>query len=157
MIYCVSLLFLEYIYGLELNSIELPEFKEIGLVRHDIPFFSLAVKNFLLLSLWMTLRQYIHECKKIKKQNNENLNHGDQITSIDASVSFRDNNIQTKIVDFFYLLLVKYWIFLSSGTLLLMSCQNEVVAYRIGYMLMFLYFISTFQVKYLYLKEKIII
>lgn len=45
-----------------------------------------------------------------------------------------------------YKILIKYWIFISTGMLLLMSCQNEVVAYRIVYMILFLYFISTFQV-----------
>lgn len=151
-IYCVSLLILEYIYGLQLNKNELPEFKQIGLVRHDIPFLHLSIKNGLLLSLWLTLKQYLNEVRREKRLKSLTNSNQAPATSTEASsISFDNrNDIQNKIIDWIYLFLVKYWIFLSSGTLLLMSCQNEVVAYRIGYMLLFLYFITTFQVNKIY-------
>jgi hypothetical protein len=151
-IYCVSLFVLEYIYGLQLNKNELPEFKQIGLVRHAIPFLHLSIKNGLLLSLWLTLKQHLNEVRKEKRLKSLSDPNNIATTSTEtSSISFENRNyIQAKIIDWIYLFLVKYWIFLSSGTLLLMSCQNEVVAYRIGYMVLFLYFITTFQVKRLY-------
>ena len=63
--------------------------------------------------------------------------------------------VQDEVVNWVYLCFIKYWIFLSSGMLLLMSCQNDVVAYRIGYMILFLYFITTFQVSVLNLINQI--
>ena len=42
--------------------------------------------------------------------------------------------------------LTKYWIFVSCGTLLLVSIQNNVVIYRIIYMAFYLFFILSFQV-----------
>lgn len=62
--YSLCLLCLEFIYGLQLNSKELPEYKEIGLVKHDIPFFHLALKTGLLIFHWLTLRQFVSEKKK---------------------------------------------------------------------------------------------
>ena len=62
---------------------------------------------------------------------------------IDASNSTIEG---TFIGRWIYGLCIKYWIFVSTGMLLLMSCQNEVVAYRIVYMVLFLYFITVFQV-----------
>jgi hypothetical protein len=43
-LYSTGLLCLEFIYGLKLNGKELPEFKQIGLVKHEIPFVHIAVK-----------------------------------------------------------------------------------------------------------------
>ncbi|CAF4322153.1 unnamed protein product [Rotaria sp. Silwood2] len=43
-------------------------------------------------------------------------------------------------------LLIKYWIFVSCGMLLLVSIQNTVVIYRIIYMVFYLLFILSFQV-----------
>ncbi len=150
-VYCVSLLILEYIYGFQLNNKELPEFKQIGLVRHELPFLHLSIKNGLLLSLWLTFKQYLNEVRKQNRLKSSDPNRF-PTTSAGTSTSSLDNRneMQDKIFGWIYLCLVKYWIFLSSGTLLLMSCQNEVVAYRIGYMVLFIYFISTFQVRKFY-------
>ena len=43
--------------------------------------------------------------------------------------------------------LTKYWIFVSCGMLLLVSIQNTVVMYRIIYMVFYLFFILSFQVR----------
>ena len=47
-VYSVALFCLEFIYGLQLDSLELPEYKEIGLVRHQVPFLHLATKVFMI-------------------------------------------------------------------------------------------------------------
>ena len=43
-IYSTCLLGLEFIYGLQLKSYELPEYVEIGLVKHEFPFLHLCIK-----------------------------------------------------------------------------------------------------------------
>lgn len=44
LLYSTWLLLLEFVYGLQLTTSELPEYKEIGLYRHYVPFLHLAVK-----------------------------------------------------------------------------------------------------------------
>ncbi len=144
--YSVCLLLLEFIYGLRLNSTELPEYKEVGLVKHEIPFIHLSIKSALLLLLWLTLKQYVTERQEKSQQQQQFQTGSSDAQSINArSVSVK-TTLQTQTIDWIYAKLVKYWIFLSTLTLLFMSCQNEVVAYRIVYMILFLYFITTFQI-----------
>ncbi len=38
------LICLEFIYGLQLTKNEMPDYEEIGLVRHNVPFFDLLKK-----------------------------------------------------------------------------------------------------------------
>lgn len=123
----------------------------------------LIYKVGLTLTFWLTLRQFINE----KISNNNLLTESTNVDNalIDdtlnnnmfASTISNSTKINSKIVDWLYLCLVKYWIFLSSGMLLLMSCQNPVVAYRIGYMFLFLYFITTFQLFYRFWRKTLFI
>ena len=161
--YSLSLLTLEFIYGLDLNVSELLQFKEIGLIKHEVPIIHLSIKTGLILSLLLTLKQFITEKKEAKEalalqqqsQQQNALNEGGDLARSLAisnrSISSDNNNnaksyLKSTVANWIYTFLIKYWIFLSSATLLLMSCQNDVVAYRIGYMALFLYFITTFQV-----------
>lgn len=145
--YSISLLILEFIYGLQLNSKELPEFKEVGLEKHETPIVHLAIKAGLTLFFWLTLHQFITERREATLLN---IPINERNTN---QLPFLDQNFQTEVVEWIQSIFAKYWIILSSLMLLLMSCQNEVVAYRIGYMCLFLYFITTFQVIFNYLKK----
>ena len=138
--YAISLLILEFIYGLRLNSGELPEFKEIGLEKHELPIVHLAIKAGLTLIFWLTMHQFITERREAT------ILHIPIYDTDTNQLPFLDQNFQTELFGWIQSIFAKYWIFLSSLMLLLMSCQNEVVAYRIGYMGLFLYFITTFQV-----------
>ena len=60
-LYAVALLCLEFAYGLQLTNEELPENKEIGLIRYPVPVAVLAVKASLMLFFWLTLNQYLTE------------------------------------------------------------------------------------------------
>lgn len=98
----------------------------------------------MLLFYCLTVRQYITERRARRLR---------ELVDVSSAAGLDSNQFlnahlgaQSQLTDMFYALLVKYWIFLSSGTLLFMSCQNQVVAYRIGYMALFLYFITAFQV-----------
>jgi hypothetical protein len=111
----------------------------------------------LLLTFYFTLRQYINERKKAQLFKNATPQMNQASASTSSANTLVQKSIQNKIITWLHSFLVKYWIFLSSITLLLMSCQQPVVAYRIGYMILFLYFISTFQVctinVFIYLKN----
>ncbi len=159
--YSIGLFLLEFVYGFDLE-LELPQFKELGLVRHDVAIFHLALKTGLITFLLLTLKQFITERKEQIRRagglqlvsdihdvnfmqpqiDEENVLHIFQ----NREDGFTKSYIQSTVSSWFHMFLIKYWIFLSSLTLLLMSCQNDVVAYRIGYMVLFLYFITTFQV-----------
>lgn len=95
----------------------------------------------MLLFYCLTLRQYITERRAARRARELT----GMTTDLDSSL-FLNAEMQSQISGMLYTIFVKYWIFLSSATLLFMSCQNEVVAYRIGYMTLFLYFITAFQV-----------
>jgi hypothetical protein len=46
--YSIVLICLEFIYGLQLTKNEMPDYEEIGLVRHNVPFFDLLKKVIIL-------------------------------------------------------------------------------------------------------------
>lgn len=144
--YSIVLLCLEFIYGLQFTSTELPEFKEIGLVRHVTPFADLSIKVGLMLTFWLTQSQYLIE--KRRESDLTTINQSGEEVIVGSELTKKRIMIKDLIINWIQLCFVKYWILLSSGMLLLMSCQNDVVAYRIGYMILFLYFITTFQVAY---------
>jgi hypothetical protein len=155
LVYSIALLCLEFIYGLQLTPVELPVYNEIGLVRRDDPFFHLAFKAGLALTYWLTFKQFLTERRQKESGSSSDIVNGGTSTNnqlrIDSvSYSLVSNTRQAHIVHWIYGFLVKYWIFLSSGMLLLMSCQNSVVAYRIVYMVLLIYFITTFQVNFLF-------
>lgn len=153
--YSTCLFFLEFIYGLSILPTDLPEYIEIGLVRHDTPVIHLAVKAGLISCLLLSLKQFI--AQRDTNTTNDTSNTADP----EASTSSRPNVVRrlsenalakayfkSTFATWLHSFLIKYWIFLSSGTLLLMSSQNDVVAYRIVYMALFLYLITTFQLMY---------
>lgn len=102
----------------------------------------------MLLFYCLTMRQFITEkraqrCLRALGANTSGYETTD--THFNSNLLL-NSDMQSQITNLIYGILVKYWIFLSTATLLFMSCQNEVVAYRIGYMALFLYFITVFQV-----------
>ena len=151
----IRTIIIEYVYGLQLHPDELPEYKQIGLVRHYISVTHLSIKMGLLFFHWSTLRLFLMErCKTKSQATDETLiisnSASPDLFGIGSSNTITKPNIQTKIVDLIHSILIKYWINLSSSMLLLISCQNDVVAYRIGYMCLFVYLITAFQVSNFY-------
>ena len=79
----------------------------------------------------------------------EDTNDNADDTSHNSNLSTtKRKETKRKAIDWFQSIFIKYWILLSSITLLLMSCVSPVVVYRIVYMILFLYFIVTFHVFY---------
>lgn len=102
----------------------------------------------LLLTFYLTLKQYINEKRKAKQLLTNSPTQAPCSTTPSSSANtLTKHSPPNAMIAWLLSFLIKYWIFLSSITLLLMSCQQPVVAYRIGYMILFLYFIATFQVK----------
>ena len=104
-----------------------------------------------MLFFWLTLHQYLTERRTELLNLNgdtsglDETGHIGEASDLELGATKR-HLIKTKVITWIQLLFVKYWIFLSSVMLLFMSCANPVVGYRIGYMILFLYFIISFQV-----------
>lgn len=102
-----------------------------------------------MLFFWVTLNQYLTERRSVihgtSQADETTANADDSSSQSDLAVKKR-NDIKKHVINWIQTIFIKYWILLSSIMLLLMSCVSPVVVYRIIYMMLFLYFIITFQV-----------
>ncbi len=105
-----------------------------------------------MLTFWLTLSQYLTEKRNevvlSSFVHEESGLRAATSSSILDLASSKRASIKKNVINWIQMFFIKSWILLSSGMLLLMSCQNPVVVYRIGYMLLFLYFIAVFQISY---------
>uniref|UniRef100_A0A5S6R6C3 Piezo-type mechanosensitive ion channel component n=1 Tax=Trichuris muris TaxID=70415 RepID=A0A5S6R6C3_TRIMR len=145
--YAEALLLLQFIYGLELTEAELPDemsgvpLKQIGLVKPAqaavVPLF---VKMLFTLSFWATLRLLLYE----KKRNREE-------SELDTSAGYgtfsqRDNSKEKHNI--LEQILSKYWIYVVSLVLMIISIRQPVFAYNIIYMAFFLSLISVMLISF---------
>lgn len=145
--YAEVLLIIQYIYGLKLNEDELPtelhgmKMSEIGLIKFDIPCRSLALQTFYTLVFLLTLRQHMRE-RHLKKETSI------QDSPMDSDLADGYDGYTIKQIGrYLWSLLCKYWIFICAGMMLTIAIQDE-VAYRLIYLIFFLYFIIAFQLSY---------
>nr|XP_006818270.1 PREDICTED: piezo-type mechanosensitive ion channel component 2-like [Saccoglossus kowalevskii] len=160
-IYAEVLLIISYVYGLYLNENELPtkgaiDYEDIGLVHHEHPCVHLAVKILYTSVFWLTLRQYMRE-RLLKKKNLNSLEIGLQPfglifsteqsipsglnSDVDSARDFHDGEDSATMKKFgltIHGFLTKYWIVLCGAMFLIVSLQQDVVVYKIIYMLLFL-------------------
>lgn len=102
-----------------------------------------------MLFFWVTLSQYLTERRSVihgTSQTDETTANADDSSSQSDLAVKKRNDIKKHVINWIQTIFIKYWILLSSIMLLLMSCVSPVVVYRIIYMMLFLYFIITFQV-----------
>ncbi|CAF1485235.1 unnamed protein product [Rotaria sordida] len=85
----------------------------------------------------LTFRQYINEKRLANTEVNEARRN-----------STPNDSYPRQLGQWLINLLIKYWIFVSCGMLLLVSIQNTVVIYRIIYMVFYLLFILSFQISF---------
>ncbi|GAB1603265.1 piezo-type mechanosensitive ion channel component 1-like isoform X5 [Argonauta hians] len=167
-LYAEVLLVIQFVYGLNLTDQELPtvvgdvKMAEIGLIKPEIPCGNLALQILYTLVFLLTLRQHMRE-KKLKKESLEGyaLDRMDTgSTSISPAVSQNmyapidsefvegyDGSTIKNIGRYLWFLLSKYWIFVCAAMMLTIAIQDR-VAYRMVYLLFFLYFVILFQVSY---------
>ncbi len=104
-----------------------------------------------MITFWLTFSQYLTEKRNevvlTTSHEESGLQTAASLSILDLAASKRAD-IKKNVINWIQMFFIKFWIILSSGMLLLMSCQNPVVVYRIGYMILFLYFIFVFQISY---------
>ncbi|XP_060599283.1 piezo-type mechanosensitive ion channel component 2-like isoform X3 [Ruditapes philippinarum] len=148
--------------------------EEIGLKKFKYPCLQLALQVVYTVMFWLTLRQYIRERRQsilsdeekyqmeavaavtptTPKSFSEMLPMKKLDGKIGEIIDLRldspdgyDSNTMIWLGQYVWNMLCKYWILLCSAMLLVISLQ-EVVVYRIIYMILFLAFILTFQYAY---------
>ncbi|CAM1300366.1 Uncharacterised protein PB.3432, partial [Pycnogonum litorale] len=165
--YAITLLIIQFIYGLDLTDAELPQkiesvnLGQIGLVKYrHLPVLPLAIKILYSVMFWITLRQHTQE------RFTESHRNIDGATAQHSSVGFgssrlaaiKDGNgkeskvsnpLMKSITEFVMDLLTKYWIWVVACMLMVISLGGDVVVlYRVFYMGLFLFFIVMFQISY---------
>ncbi|XP_070191211.1 piezo-type mechanosensitive ion channel component 2-like isoform X2 [Littorina saxatilis] len=144
-LYSICLLLALYVYNMDLEK-ELPtaagkiEMKEIGLMRFDTAPPDLAFQIFFTMFFLMTLRQFMRE----RKPDNSSVS---EIPLRERGSNYHIEGFTDFMSHFLMEVMCKYWIFICTGMFLLIAVQ-EVVIYRIIYMVLFLFFIIIFQVSY---------
>ncbi|XP_052831053.1 piezo-type mechanosensitive ion channel component 1 isoform X7 [Octopus bimaculoides] len=168
-IYAEVLLTIQFIYGLDLNDQELPtnikgvKMAEIGFIKPHTPCGNLALQILYTLVFLLTLRQHMREKQLKKETTNEGYALGrldTGSTSITPAVSETlyspmdsefvdgyDGSTIKHIGRYIWSLLSKYWIFICAGMMLTIAIQDR-VAYRLIYLIFFLYFVILFQLSY---------
>ncbi|XP_056011934.1 piezo-type mechanosensitive ion channel component 1-like isoform X4 [Ostrea edulis] len=162
--YGEALLVIQFVYGMNLK--ELPEesngikLEEIGLKKFTYPCLQLALQILFTCMFWLTMRQYIRERQLLRKADKtqvplETIHSEEGTTPRDSwfnipsldQVDGHDSQTVKQIGFYLWNLLSKYWIFVCTGMMLLISIQ-DVVVYRIIYLIFFLLFMLTFQISY---------
>ncbi|XP_064641354.1 piezo-type mechanosensitive ion channel component 2-like isoform X4 [Lineus longissimus] len=167
--YAEILIIIQYIYGLNLTSAELPEkidnfdLAAIGLIKYEYPCGALAVQVAFTVMFWLNLCQFMreryqrqqvlsHQGVPLQTVSVENSQPSNQLlpdtASPEDSVSGKDNPRLLAIGEVVWKLLSRYWILICIGMFLVQTLQPDVVVYRIIYMAFFLYFLVTFQLCY---------
>ncbi|XP_076321438.1 LOW QUALITY PROTEIN: piezo-type mechanosensitive ion channel component 2-like [Tachypleus tridentatus] len=172
--YAEALLLLQYIYGLNLNDSELPEknetvnLEQIGLTKYyDLSYQPLAIKILYTIVFWIALHQYV-----VEKRLESNRDISEKLVMETYNISYSDTHPEDSKPAAYHRrlsaasfkgespflcclgvtvkkLLVKYWIFIVTCMLMVISLGGEkVVIYRIVYLFLCLFFILVFQFSY---------
>ncbi|XP_072051967.1 piezo-type mechanosensitive ion channel component 2-like [Amphiura filiformis] len=167
--YAECLLCLQFVYGLNLTSEELPtqkghlNLKELGLVKYMYPCIPLGVQLLFTGMFWLTLRQFWREqclaqiCPKSKGiilQPVEMIFSGpnEEIPALKAKMKQSSDNLidrahsqaMSALGNMIWELFSKYWILLCGAMLLIVSLESNVDIFKIIYMGLFLLIINIF-------------
>ena len=123
--------------------------RQFGFMRDPcLPMGPLLMKSLFTLMFWVTLRQWIRErqdqSKKILAPPQVTL----EATTAAMTQSDKDKKSSWKrVVKFFHDFLVRFWIWIVATMLFVLGISgNDVTVFRIGYMMLFLVFITVFHV-----------
>ncbi|OQR80248.1 piezo-type mechanosensitive ion channel component 2-like, partial [Tropilaelaps mercedesae] len=158
-IYAEILLIFQFIYSLDLTDEELPthigkiNLNQVGFVKHGYySYRALGVKIFYTIVFWLTLRQYVEHKREGTRNAQEELARPDpsmvHIGSISSALATTPaSQVIRRLGEFSRNLLVRLWIWVVAIMLFVISLGgDQVVLYRIVYMVLFLFFILIYQV-----------
>ncbi|CAG2112964.1 unnamed protein product [Medioppia subpectinata] len=172
-LFALGLLIGQYVYSLNLNDDELPitvgtvSMSEIGFKKYfDISYQPLFIKILYTIMFWITLKQYLEEKETEKRKQfaqgvmlqpfNITFSTGQpgapphdlrRQMSLATTTGTNQSPIVLWLTNLLKDLLVKYWIWIVTSMLMVMSLSGDrVVLFRIVYMALFLSFVLLFQV-----------
>ncbi|CAN8016084.1 unnamed protein product, partial [Ixodes persulcatus] len=149
--YAELLLLLQYLYSLDLTDKELPQhvntvnLAQLGLIKyaHDA-YQPLSLKVLYTVMFWITLRQYF-KLKRSPVEESIDLRRRGSTVTFSISTQLLVRRLGRLVQQW----LTRYWIWVVASMLMFISLGGEqVVLYRIVYMLLFLFFVTVFQVSY---------
>lgn len=162
-LYAWFLLISAYIYSMDLTEEELPSVVEninlaqIGFVKVTVlPCIPLLVKCLYTTMFWLTLRQFMKE----RQEARQNSALADMVAPLQVTVGTatgvqnrQEDKNQSKIMKtigaFVVRFLVKFWIWVVAIMLFIVAITGQrMTAFRILYMVLFLFFILSFQLSF---------
>ncbi|KER24443.1 hypothetical protein T265_07873 [Opisthorchis viverrini] len=184
-LYAIVLILIQYVYGLNLTTAELPqqvtpdglEMEELGMKKWENSVGALGLQITFLVFFWLTLRLFVNE-RSYRRYTTRSptgypsvghlIGRGTSIwgrhlaTSVGSwfgstfAFGTVDNTAYRRFTELLRALCVKYWIVVCCLSMLLISIQQPVVIFRIFYMVMLIYFMFFFQVSYGFWRRQMI-
>ncbi|TGZ63042.1 hypothetical protein CRM22_007115 [Opisthorchis felineus] len=184
-LYAIVLILIQYVYGLNLTTAELPkqvtpdglEMAELGMKKWDNSVGALGLQITFLVFFWLTLRLFVNERSYRRFTTRSPTGYPSVGHPIGRGTSIWDRHLATSVESWFgstfafgtvdntayrrftellRALCVKYWIVVCCLSMLLISIQQPVVIFRIFYMVMLIYFMFFFQVSYGFWRRQMI-
>uniref|UniRef100_A0A1I8ARR4 Piezo-type mechanosensitive ion channel component n=1 Tax=Steinernema glaseri TaxID=37863 RepID=A0A1I8ARR4_9BILA len=163
-VYAEFLLFIQYVCGLKLAQVELPDEKPMILrqlgfekPRTSPPVFPLLLKSLFTSAFWRTLKQRMVESEEESAEQNwlfslplvRSAHHeGRRHSTVKSGSLINEDSRMGRFLAALKSNVSRYWIVVNLALLLVISVQNPVVMYRIFYMLFFLLFLACFQLSF---------
>lgn len=131
--------------------------KQIGFIKDPcLPFLHLLMKSIFTLMFWITLRQLAQE----RKQQRQSSALADMVAPLQVTLGAaaaditprvdkdpKDERFWKRVIIFLNDFLIRFWIWIVVITLFVSGIAgNSMTAFRIGYMLLFLVFITMFHI-----------
>ncbi|XP_053604167.1 piezo-type mechanosensitive ion channel component isoform X3 [Plodia interpunctella] len=165
-LYAMSLLILQYVYGMNLTELELPSsvpevnLRQIGVMRPEgEPCVPILIKTLFTCMFWVTLRQRVQEIR----QKRQSIVATDLAAPLQLTVSTgasaieeqRDTEYQSRLLRVlgvsFRRFCARYWIYVVVIMLFVIGITGDrMTIFRIIYMFLFLVFILMFQISWYY-------
>ncbi|XP_078092171.1 piezo-type mechanosensitive ion channel component 2 [Mustelus asterias] len=141
----------QFFTGLQLSEAELfPGLSEAVLIDFDLkhsntPCLHLGAKIIYTFTFWILLCQHLTEKEKMRKRIQVSLS---EINVQETESTQKDDTLMTVIGSVVKGLLIKYWIYFCTAMFAIISFNGRVVVYKILYIMLFLFCVGLYQVRY---------
>ncbi|GCB66207.1 hypothetical protein scyTo_0010066 [Scyliorhinus torazame] len=150
-VYGNLLIIQQFFTGLQLSEAELfPRVSDAVLIDFDLkhpntPCVHLGAKITYTFTFWLLLCQHLTEKEKMKRRIQVSLS---EINLQEPESTQKDNTLMTVIGSVVKGLLIKYWIYFCTAMFVIISFNGRVVVYKILYIMLFLFCVALYQVRY---------